>query len=68
MSHLKLAAVVTLALLSLGITGCGASFARTAEERSHMYSSNTRSELRMLKDDVDRFLMMDERSRLTRWH
>lgn len=55
-------------LLGLGIAGCGASFGRTGSERAHMYSTITRSELRMAIDDFDNIMLMDRRSRLSRYH
>lgn len=63
-----LVAVLGLMLVLSLISGCGPSFGRTADERAHMYSSVTRSELRMAKDDIDNLLLMESRSRLTRWH
>lgn len=62
-----LSAVVCLCLIC-GAIGCGQSFARTADERSHMYKSVYRSEWNMAKDDIDVFTMANRRSRLTRWH
>ncbi len=61
---------LTLAgIMMLGpFLGCGSSFGRTGDERAHMYKSITRSEWRMVKDDIDNFLLMDRRTRLTRWH
>ncbi len=56
------------ALVLASTTGCGSSFGRTNAERVHMYKTITSSEWRMAKDDFDNFLLMDERSRLTRWH
>jgi hypothetical protein len=55
-------------LVMAGASACGASYGQTAEERAHMYSTVTESELQMIDDDVDNFMMMDRRSRLTKWH
>lgn len=68
---MKILRVVAYSCVMLGLasaTGCGSSFGRTKAERVHMYKTITRSEWRMAKDDFDNFLLMDERSRLTRWY
>ena len=68
---MKILRVVGYLCVTLGLastTGCGSSFGRTKAERVHMYKTITSSEWRMAKDDFDNFLLMDERSRLTRWH
>lgn len=50
-----------------GTLGCGASFGKTSAERAHTYKTITTSEWRMAKDDFDNFMLMDSRSRLSRW-
>lgn len=68
---MKILRVVSFFCVMLGLagtTGCGSSFGRTNAERMHSYKTITSSEWRMAKDDFDNFLLMDERSRLTRWH
>ncbi len=55
-------------VVAVGLMGCGSSFGRTAAERAHTYKTITRFEWRMAKDDFDNFMLMDGRSRLTRWH
>lgn len=55
-------------IMLAGIIGCGSSFGWTKEERVHTYKTVTKSEWRMAKDDFDNFMLMERRSRLTRWH
>lgn len=63
---------ITLVVFSIIVTattvGCISSHGRTVEERRHVYKSVTRSEWQMAQDDFDHFMLMDRKSRLTRWH
>ncbi len=68
MKLLKAIIFFTGLILAAGTMGCGATFGKSAAERAHMYKTITSSEWRMAKDDFDKFLLMDHRSRLTRWH
>ena len=64
----KLVLMCSAVMWAVMASGCGSSFGRTADERSYMYLSISRSEWGMAKDDFDNFMMMDRRSRLSRWH
>ena len=50
------------------IAGCGASFSKTKEERSHQWETIAESEWGMAADDLDAFLLAERRSRLSKWH
>ncbi len=50
-----------------GTLGCGSSLGKSSAERAHTYKTITKSEWRMAKDDFDKFMLMDSRSRLSRW-
>ncbi len=55
-------------VVGASLMGCGSTFGRSASERAHMYKTITHSEWQMAKDDFDNFLLMDSRSRLSRWY
>ncbi|MCG3138457.1 MAG: hypothetical protein HJJLKODD_02322 [Phycisphaerae bacterium] len=61
-----------MALFTFGLlgwsAGCASSYGHNGDERAHMYRSVFVRELDMMNDDVDHFLMVERRTRLSRWH
>lgn len=48
-------------------TGCGPTMTETPAKRSHDYQHAADLETRMLREDIETFLLMDHPSHLTRW-
>jgi hypothetical protein len=54
------------ALLAGTQSGCETP-TRTGEENAYRYNRFTEWEVKMLAEDVERFIMLDHETRLTRW-
>jgi hypothetical protein len=75
MKHIKNPNSLRSLLLSIcliacivSLTGCGGTQSETKAERSRRWKNISRSNLGQIVDDVDAFLMMDRRSKLSKNH
>ena len=59
--------ILSICLVTCAITliGCGGSQSETKAERARRWRQVTRSGLGQIPDDIDAFLLMDKRSKLT---
>ncbi len=61
----KFLVILTLALISVGFSGC-ATLSQTSDERSARISSIEKKEWKMLVEDWDNFWMIDRPTRLSK--
>jgi len=59
--------LIVVVLLAAGFLG-GCGMVETADQRNRRISHILDMQSRMMVDDIDTILLMDENTRLTRWH